>query len=190
MPQLKVTTKSANQVWASPDGQRKIYELNLEYEGKPVLAKTYSEAIATEGWEGTVDTYEKQGRTGIETFVKQPPKEDGQYGGKPGGRSYQPKDEKAIQAMWAISQAIAYCTALAEGLTGPKTEALFNESLENVATKLFGMVDTVKTSDAAEEGEAPADEPANPDPVIEDIPDRPVDLSKIEEIFGPKEKKE
>lgn len=77
MPQLQVTTKTADRVWASPDGQRVIYKLTLDYKGSEVTAKTYSQSIATVGWSGTVETYEKSGSKGIETFVKQPPKEGG-----------------------------------------------------------------------------------------------------------------
>lgn len=77
MPQLEITTKAAKSVWKSPDGQREIFELVMEYDGKDVNAKSYSKEIATEGWSGTVETYEKEGRNGLETFVKQPPKEGG-----------------------------------------------------------------------------------------------------------------
>ena len=109
MPILdNVKTIAGRSVWKSPDGQREIYEVVLEHEGKNLKAKTYSSDIPVVGWEGKVDTYEKEGRNGIETFVKQPPKEGGYAGaGSTSGRSYQPKDEKAIQAMFAIKAAIS-----------------------------------------------------------------------------------
>lgn len=75
MPQMTIKTKSAEKVWTSPDGQRTIYKLVLDYNGHDVQAKTYSGVIATVGWSGDVVTEEKSGRLGMETFVKQPPKE-------------------------------------------------------------------------------------------------------------------
>lgn len=81
MPQLQVTTKSAEKVWSTPDGKMTIYKVIMDYQGKPVQAKTYSNAIATAGWSGTVESYEKTGRNGPETFVKQPQKEGFQPGG-------------------------------------------------------------------------------------------------------------
>lgn len=77
MPQIQVSVTAAKEVWKSPDGQRTINEVTLDYNGSPVTAKTYSSDIAVVGWSGTVETYEKPGRNGIETFVKQPPKEGG-----------------------------------------------------------------------------------------------------------------
>jgi hypothetical protein len=53
------------------------------------------------------------------------------------GKSYQPKDEAAIKAMWSISQAVAFL-----GLH-PK-EAVLTD-VEPLARDLFGMVDRVKT---------------------------------------------
>lgn len=80
MPTLDVTTKSANSVWKSPDGQREIFEVELDYQGTIMKAKTYSKDISGAGWTGSVETYEKQGKMGAETFVKQPQKE-GNFGG-------------------------------------------------------------------------------------------------------------
>jgi hypothetical protein len=42
-----------------------------------MTAKTFSGAIAAQGWSGEVLTEERPGRNGSETFVKQPPKEGG-----------------------------------------------------------------------------------------------------------------
>jgi hypothetical protein len=83
MPQLQVKTLSAEEAWKSPDGKITIFKLTLEHNGQEVGAKTYSKAIATTGWQGTVETYEKSGRNGAETFVKQPQRE----GFAPGGAS-------------------------------------------------------------------------------------------------------
>lgn len=149
----QVKTVSGEKVWSTPDGKIKIFTVVLDYDGKPVSAKTYSEAIATPGWEGEVESYEKQGRNGMQTFVKQPPKEDGSYSpkgtgssgtsGGAGRSSYQPKDEKAIQAMWSISQAVALLTGLSDGklLKGDVVG-----EVEAKAQQLFNMVDRVKAT--------------------------------------------
>lgn len=81
MPNMNVTTKSVEKVWTAPDGKMSIHKLVLDYNGKQFAAKTYSSAIATPGWSGEIETYEKQGRNGSETFVKQPQKEGGFRGG-------------------------------------------------------------------------------------------------------------
>lgn len=178
MPILEVTTKSANQVWASPDGQRVIYALELDYNGESVTAKTYSAAIATPGWKGTVDTYEKQGRNGTETFVKQPPKEGGWQGNSgpqsSGGQiagskpAYQPRDDKAIQAQWSIGQAVTVANLGLETDMG---------AVESLAKEFFAMIERVKTSDQTEA------EPAGDAETVGDD-----ELAKIDEIFGgPKE---
>lgn len=114
MPILKdITVTNVRQVWQSPDGQRTINEVTMDYEGKEFKANTFSDNIAVEGWKGDVETYDKPGKQGSQTFVKQAPKKDDGYGGqpstaiRPSGSSYVPKDEKAIQAMFAIKAAVA-----------------------------------------------------------------------------------
>lgn len=149
MPIFKLKTTQAEKVWASPDGKIKIFKLTMDYNGKPLDAKTYSEAIATVGFEGEVETYEKQGRNGVETFIKQVQKE-GEYGARPGRTSYVPKDEKAISAMWAIGQAINVAANSKEGyLIDPKAKD-WELNIENIAQKLFLMVDRVKATPADE----------------------------------------
>lgn len=167
MPRLQVTTKSAEQVWASPDGQRKIFKVIFEYQGKPVEARTYSEAIAKEGWSGEVETYERPGRGDhpAQTFVKQPQKDGGGYGGR------QPRDDAAIKAQMAVKAAVQALGPLDPSDKRPIDEYL--EGVEYVAQGLFEMVDRVKASKdapAAEEKnkEAPKQE-APSDPNSEDL---------------------
>lgn len=81
MPTFTVTTKSSEQVWKSPDGQRTISKVVLDINGEDMNASTYSKAIAEVGFSGEVETYEKSGKYGVETFVKQLPKENPSYGG-------------------------------------------------------------------------------------------------------------
>ncbi len=85
MPTMNATTKLSEKVWSSPDGQKTIYKITLDVDGQQVSAKTYSDAISQIGWSGTVETYEKEGRMGAETFVKQPPKEGSWSGGSGAG---------------------------------------------------------------------------------------------------------
>lgn len=175
MPVLEVKTTSANSVWKSPDGQREIFELQLEYEGKPVKAKTYSKDISTVGWEGTVETYEKQSRNGMETFVKQPPKENSGYpsstgsghsGTQSGGSGYTPRDDSHIKAQWAIGQAVS---------TLAKDGELDLELTEALAKDLFAMVDRVKSGDAIT---SPAPEP---DTVYDPTE---VDMKQLSAVLG------
>ena len=102
MANLNITTKSAEEVWKSPDGKITMYKLVLEMDGKSFEAKTYSKAIATEGWLGEVESYEKAGKNGTETFVKQPQKEGGWQGGGGGGKSYgKPQDQFTMYLSYA-----------------------------------------------------------------------------------------
>lgn len=86
MPKVSGKVTQSKSVWRSPDGSREIFELMLDVDGKQFRAKTYSKDISQVGWSGEVETYEKQGRNGSETFVKQPPKESGWSSG--GGRGF------------------------------------------------------------------------------------------------------
>lgn len=106
MARLEVTTKTAEQVWTSPDGKLTIFKIGLEYQGKPFDAKTYSKTVATVGWRGEVESYEKQGRNGPETFVKQPQKEGGWQGG---GGAKREQDPFTMFLAYAKDLAIA-CT--------------------------------------------------------------------------------
>lgn len=132
MAQLdKVLTKAAEQVWASPDGKMTIFQVTLEYEGKDFKAKTYSKAIATTGWSGTIESYEKQGRNGSETFVKQPQKEGGWQGGGGGGGKPQ-GDQFTMYLSYAKDLAVACIISTAKGVVFDSST--YAELLEAVAT--------------------------------------------------------
>lgn len=176
MPTVQVTTKTATQVWKSPDGQRTINEVELDWEGKTLKAKTYSDAIATVGWSGEVESYEKQGRNGNETFVKQPPKENPGYGSTSGGSArsssgYTPRDDSHIRAQWAIGQANSFFTM----------ENLDTAVVEQMATDFFLMVDRVKQAvpdgTPAPTPEAPAEESEAMQALLKDA--EPVDEQEL-----------
>lgn len=175
MPRLDVTTKKSEKVWSTPDGQRSIYKLTLEYEGQPVQAKTYSDAIAREGWAGTVETYEKTGKNGPETFVKQPPKEGYTAGGGSSKPAYQPRDDAAIKAQFAIKAAV-------QALPEAKADSLsdYVSDVEALAQGFFEMVDRVKA--VQEPDKQPADGTGKDE--VHTVPDDDIDTSKIDEIFG------
>lgn len=120
-----VTTKSANEVWKTPDGKMTISEIVLDIAGKDVKAKTYSNAIATVGWSGTVESYEKTGRNGVETFVKQPQKE----GFSGGGRSF--AKPQGDQFTMYLSYAKDVAVAMLEN--GKLDEVKFGEVLDSIA---------------------------------------------------------
>lgn len=198
MPALEdVTTKTAKQVWSSPDGQRKIHAVTLEWQGKTLQAKTYSDAIGTIDWQGNVETYEKESRNGPETFVKQPPKENPGYGSTSGGSSrsgsgYTPKDEKAIQAMWAIDKAKDVVLALPLDPKGPMDDV--EAAIEEWAQRLFAMVSRVKATPSDTEFALKVGDTLNSSPPlkvtkIEDLDEVAVvsdeELAKINDIFGP-----
>lgn len=107
MPTLQVKTVSSKEIWKTPDGQKVIWEVQLDMNGTVYTAKTYSKAISQIGWSGTVESYEKPGRNGSETFVKQPQKEQG-YQGK---SSQQPKNEFTMYLAYVKDIAVALINA-------------------------------------------------------------------------------
>lgn len=163
------TTTASRSVWKSPDGAREIFEVVLDVAGQPMKANTYSEIIAVVGWSGEVESYEKESKRGPQTFVKQAPKTETTYSyqeGKPRVANYQPKDDKAIKAMFAIKAACIITPP-------PPTEtplASYMANIEAHAQELFAMVDRVKASEDAPE--ASVGEPA---------PEMPADFLKKED---------
>lgn len=134
MPTIEVTTKSSEKVWSTPDGKMSIYKVTLDYQGKPVSAKTYSDAISREGWHGTVESYEKEGRNGSETFVKQPQKEGFQGGGSSGRQAYGGGKAKDVDP---FTMYLSYAKDVLVGMLGTKEgydEAKYGELLAAVAT--------------------------------------------------------
>lgn len=81
---MQITTSESKEIWKSPDGTRKIWEISyLNEAGTPIKRKTYSRTISQQGWTGQVEEYEKEGRVGIEVFVRQPVQEGNHYGKAP-----------------------------------------------------------------------------------------------------------
>lgn len=133
---MKATTLSSTQIWQSPDGEKKIWSVELKDENdKQYTLKTYSKAIAEVGFEGDVESYlDKKG----ERFVKQPAPAGGFGGG--GNNSARLKadaeKQKEIRAEWAIGKAIS-----STGTFPLDAKAL--KEVQELAIKLNQMVDAV-----------------------------------------------
>lgn len=192
MPQLQVTTKTAEKVWSSPDGQRVIQKLTLDYNGQEVTAKTYSKAIAKPGWTGTVETYEKAGNNGVETFVKQPQSDANPYGGSaPSGATKpnygKPQDNYTMYLSYVKDIAVALINSDKYSVEQLNTiasdvadvgEAFYDVRPDNKETgnvvektavdKVFGQSDVLSEEDI----------PWNPEtdeeiPIVEDVDEPP-----------------
>ena len=167
-----VKTESAEKVWSSPDGQKTIFKVVLDVNGTKAEAKTYSGAVATVGFSGDVETYEKQGRNGTETFVKQPQKE----GFTPrsfGGGSKPSSDNFTMYLSYAKDLAVAL-----QQTTGFDQKA-FDELLSAVSAGGKRLYES-RVGAPTETVSAPTEKL---DEVVTDI-DEPLDLSNIDAIFG------
>ncbi len=108
MPQLNAKTVNSKEIWSSPDRSKTIYEVTIEANGQKYVAKTYSNKISQVGWSGTVETYEKEGRNGHETFLKQPQQEGRNYQGQSyQGKNSQPRSEFTMYLSYAKDLAVA-----------------------------------------------------------------------------------
>lgn len=130
MPQLQVKVVSAEEVWRK--GDLAIFKLTLEYNGQQVQAKTYSKTIANSGWEGTVETYEKEGRNGSETFVKQPQREGFTPGSQGTPRSNSGGGSRPSSDNFTMYLSYAKDIAIACVKDGKFDDKLYSEVLEAV----------------------------------------------------------
>lgn len=145
MPLLQATTKDAQQVWASPDGAKAIWQIALDINGTIVKAKTYSKAISVPGWNGEVESYEKQGKFGSETFVKQPQREGGWQGGGNKGSS-KPNDPYTMYMSYAKDLAIALTDTT--GFDGKRYQTLLDATISG-ANALYAARPDGPGADAA-----------------------------------------
>lgn len=127
---MQVKTTHTEQVWQSPDGKRKIWEVSLKDEsGSEYRLKTYSPDVGKMGFTGEVKSY--LNRYG-ERFVRQvvPAKEKETAG-------YQ-RDDNAIRAQWAIGQAINLASVKMD------KDEITMPVIEKYAKELFATVSRVK----------------------------------------------
>lgn len=175
MPEFKINAVSQEvRSFETKFGQMKSYKLKLEgVESVVELAQKDTTPAPVQGQTltGSIDYTGQYGPK----FKKEAPA----FGGGGGGGSkpsYQPKDEKAIQAMWAIGQAVS-----AVGPIDPEDPVSeYGISLKNVAVELFRLVDEVKTGNtdvATEQTVIPTEDAFNTMPGNDF--DKPVDLADI-----------
>ena len=128
---MQVTTINSSEVWQSPDGQKTIWEVTLEADGKQYPLKTFSSKIAEVGFQGEVESYTNQRG---DRFVKQVPKPAAEANSR-GGFT---RDDAAIKAQWAIGQAIALTSATMD------KSSINMQIIEDYAKQLFATVSRVK----------------------------------------------
>lgn len=140
---MQAKTINVEQVWQSSDGQRTIWEVNLKAgDGKEYRLKTYSNKIATLGFEGDVRSYlNPRG----ERFVRQVPST------KPTFKSGYQRDDYAIRAQWAIGQAINLASVKMD------KDAITLPVIEKYAKELFQTVSRVKGDEVTAEEQKAAD---------------------------------
>ena len=90
---MKITVKEGKEVWKSPDGKVKIYDITLD---NGTIMHTKSDRIAG-GGEFDVEVYEKNNKT----YVRQLPKE-GNF--SPSGKTFKADPEKMKQE-WTLEVA-------------------------------------------------------------------------------------
>lgn len=140
---MQVSTIDSEQVWQSPDGTKKIWEVAVRTpDEKSYRVKTYSPYIAKQGFEGDVESYDKRGERFVRQIVKQTETHKGPY----------TRDDDAIRAQWAIGQAINLASVKME------KDAITMPVIERYARELFATVSRVKGETLTAEREAAAAE--------------------------------
>lgn len=177
MPKFHAKTTQAEQVWASPDGQRTIYEVVLDTGQGSAKAKTYSAAIAKVGFDGELDSYEKVGKMGPETYVRQVQKEGGYQGGGgfKGGGGRAPVDPFTMYLSYAKDIAVALITAGKGTIDQDKYAEALDIVLHGGKTLFEGRPDAP--------GSKPDGEPL-PEPEPEtDVNQTPIDMKSLNDLF-------
>ena len=95
-----VKTLSSEQVWQSDDGKITKYDVVVESEGRSFKTQTFSEKIATAGFEGEVESYPDK-RFPEKKLLRQPKRDFG--GGRSGGRS---NNDEAMYRTSALKNAV------------------------------------------------------------------------------------
>lgn len=126
--------------WTGTYGAMIDYRLKLDGLDEVVVLSKKADSPAPAAGNELFGSVDMSGKFGPKFVVDR-----SRFGGSSGGGSgskpaYQPKDEKAIQAMWAIGQSVA-----AYGTVGAKeTVQEYSGKVSDMAVELFGMVDFVK----------------------------------------------
>lgn len=142
---MQVKTINTEQIWQSPDGDRKIWEVTLRSDdGNEYRLKTYSPKVSQIGFQGEVESYlNPRG----DRFVRQ--KAPAAAGASKGG--YQ-RDDNAIKAQWAIGQAINLASVKMD------KDKITMPVIEKYAKELFATVSRVKGEEPSDKDKAEAEE--------------------------------
>ena len=149
---MQLTTVQSNQVWQSPDGNRKIWEVTLaDEQGEQYYKlKTFSPAISQKGFSGELKTYlNARGERFVRQDITKTPETE-KAGASGRSRGYQ-RDDNAIRAQWAIGQAINLAAVKMD------KEAITLPVIEKYARELFATVSRVKGEELTAEQEADAE---------------------------------
>lgn len=136
---MQVKTINSEQIWQSPDGERKIWEVTLQGDNSSEYRlKTYSPKISQLGFNGEVESYlNPRG----DRFVRQKATAGAI------GSNYQ-RDDNAIKAQWAIGQAINLAS-----VKMPK-DKITMPVIEEYAKELFATVSRVKGEEVSAQDQA------------------------------------
>ena len=141
---MQVKTTHSEQIWQSPDGTRKIWEVTLKDEkGQDYKLKTYSPKVGQLGFTGEVKSYVN--RYGERFLRQQLPEKSAAT-----GSSYS-RDDSAIRAQWAIGQAINLAAVKMD------KDAITLPIIEKYAKELFATVSRVKGEPLTKEQAAEAE---------------------------------
>jgi hypothetical protein len=151
---MHVKTTNAQQIWQSPDGKRTIWDVTLKTaDGSDYKLKTYSAEVARLGFGGEVRSYlNPRGDRFVRQIPKVPQTADGIVADKSAGSSWQPRDDNAIRAQWAIGQAINLASVKMD------KEAITLPVIEKYARQLYETVSRVKGDEVTAEEQAEAKE--------------------------------
>lgn len=175
MPVVKIKTVDSKQGWVNPNNPEMVsYDVTIDVDGRKAEARTYSSPIAQVGFEGEVETYEKNDHTYLRQVKKEPWVKSGfqrkTYGGSPS------KDNSDGQRQgMCINNASNYVNSQSKDYTPVQ----WAERVWRYANALYSLGDLHKPSPS--EGLIKATQPEDTTPDEDQL-----DLSEINKIFGDK----
>jgi hypothetical protein len=139
MAQTLMTLEGTKTVWVADDAFQvpgtdlKIWKVKVELpDGTRELYSTMSAKIANLNFAGDLEVYENdKGKV----YIRQPKQDKPSFAPKKDQKEWQPRDDNAIRAQWAIGQAVNQL-----GNAAP-------DEIEAAAIRFYAMVDRVKGSD-------------------------------------------
>lgn len=177
MPAFKIAAVSQEvRTFTTQYGEMKSYKLKLDGVDAVVEIAQKSTTPAPVAGSEITGTIDYTGQYGPKFKKERPAFGGGAPAGGGGGSkpAYQPKDDKAIQAMWSIGQAVT-----AVGPIDPAKKQKLDEyanSVYEVAVELFNMVALVKDNE-----EKPAEQATEVVPIDED---KQPTMAELDAVFG------